>query len=948
MDEMNPLHELLQAGQSYWLDNLTRSMIRSGELERRVREEGLRGVTSNPAIFNKAISADEHYEEQIARLAAEGRSIQGIYEELVVRDIQDACDVLRPVWEDSGGVDGYVSLEVSPYLAHHTEATVDEACRLHDWVERPNVLIKIPGTAAGVPAIEECIYRGVSVNVTLLFSLSSYEAIALAYVRGLERRRDDGRRLDDVTSLASFFLSRIDSLADQLVGQRISPEGRAEPRPERLLGKAAVANAKLAYRRFRELTATDRWLALAADGARVQRMLWASTSTKNPLYGDVRYVEPLIGPETVNTLPDETIAAFADHGRVSVSVSDGLEDAERTVDDLGKAGIDFGRVTWQLENEGVQKFIEPFDKLMATIADRTRRAHRGALASGRAALAGAEATVNQNLAALQGVQFGRRIWARDASLWPVREESDAEAIHGRLGWLDSTGHFCGRLPELLEFAAAARAEQIRSVVLLGMGGSSLAAEVAQRTFGSQPGWPRLRVLDNTDPDSVRGIEQSLDLDATLFLVASKSGTTLETMSFYRYFRERIAERTDTPGRRFIAITDPSTPLAEEAAAGGFRACFENPPDIGGRYSALSYFGLVPMALAGFPVEEMLRRASMMQSLCGPFVPASHNPGVQLGTVLAVLAKRGHDKVTFVASGAFRSFGLWAEQLLAESTGKEGRGIVPIADEPPGSPSEYGSDRVFVWLGLEEEAAAASAALEPLEASHPVLQFTAPDRTALGGEFYRWEMAVATAGALLRINPFDQPDVEASKQQTREVLAAWAGEARGSDSNGQAGRGIGPGEEPFSVLWGGDGTGESLKRSADEVLDAIADLVGPGDYIAILPYFAETPRRDNALSALRNRLRARLGVATTVGYGPRYLHSTGQLHKGGPESGIFLLLTASPVPELEIPGQEVGFGRLILAQALGDLRTLSARGRRVARIHLGSDVDGGLERLTAGP
>jgi transaldolase len=335
---MNPLHELLGHGQSYWLDNLTRGMIRSGELEQRVRDDGLRGVTSNPAIFNKAISKGHDYDDQISELVAEGRSVRNIYEELVVRDIQNACDVLRPVWDGSEGVDGYVSLEVSPYLAHDTDATIEEACRLYAWVDRPNVLIKIPGTAAGVPAIEECIFRGVSVNVTLLFSIRSYEAIALAYVQGLERRLQEGLPVDDVASVASFFLSRIDSLTDLLLGGRISPGTDQEPRPERLLGKAAVANAKLAYQRFLEIVASDRWQALAGAGARVQRMLWASTSTKNPLYDDVRYVEPLIGPDTVNTLPDSTIEAFADHGRVEDTVALDLDEAER-----GTRGVADGR-----------------------------------------------------------------------------------------------------------------------------------------------------------------------------------------------------------------------------------------------------------------------------------------------------------------------------------------------------------------------------------------------------------------------------------------------------------------------------------------------------------------------------------------------------------------------------------------------------------------------------
>ena len=937
---MNPLQELLAFGQSYWLDNLTRGMIRSGELERLVRDEGLRGVTSNPAIFNNAISHGQDYDEQMSELIAAGRSVGDIYEELVVRDIQDACDALRPVWDESTGVDGYVSLEVSPYLAHDTEGTIAEALRLFAWVGRPNAFIKIPGTAAGVPAIEECIYRGVNVNVTLLFSLASYEAIALAYFRGLERRAAEGSPVDDVASVASFFLSRIDTLTDSLLGQRISPARGADPRPERLLGKAAVANAKLAYRRFLELSADERWQRLAEQGARPQRMLWASTSTKNPLYDDVRYVEPLIGPDTVNTLPNSTIDAFADHGEAADTVTDGRDAAGQVLEDLAAVGIDFDRVTWQLENEGVQAFIEPFDRLMVTIVERMREARASELPIAHLALDGAESAVEKSLAALQDVQFGRRVWAKDASIWNAWGPDEAGSVTERLGWLDSVSRFEEAVPEILEFAEAIRSEGTESIVLLGMGGSSLAPEVARRTFGQREGWPSLHVLDSTDPAAVRSIERQVELASTLFLVASKSGTTLETISFYRYFRARADDALNDPGSRFVAITDPDTPLAREAAESGFRACFENPPDIGGRYSVLSYFGLLPMALAGHPIAEIVGSARAMRDLCGPFVPAGHNPGARLGATLAVLARRGRDKVTFVGSGAFASFGLWAEQLLAESTGKGGNGLVPVADEPLAEGARYGNDRVFVWLGTEEELTEAAADLNGLEVAHPVIRSVLPCRSALGAEFFRWEFAVATAGALLGINPFDQPNVEESKRHAREVLSSWTGEDVPEVGSPVAR------DDQLAVYWGGSTALAISNGSPVDALESIADLAEAGDYVALLPYFAETSQRQEALAALRERLRAEHGVATTVGYGPRYLHSTGQLHKGGPGSGIYLLLTASSPEDVEIPGQEGGFGRLMLAQALGDFRSLSSHGRRVARIHLGSDIDQALARLAA--
>jgi transaldolase len=367
---MNPLLQLHEYGQSFWLDNLTREMIQNGKLERRITEEGLRGITSNPAIFNKAISGGEEYDEDIARFAAEGLSVEAIYERLTVADVRAACDLLHPVFDASEGVDGYVSLEVSPHLAHETDETLDEACRLYGEVDRPNVLIKIPGTRAGVPAIRRALLAGVNVNVTLLFAIEAYEAVADAYMSALEERLAAGQRVDDMASVASFFLSRIDTLTDQRLQERGDRPGVEDESIDALVGQAAVANAKLAYRSFRQLSASERWRRLAEAGARPQRMLWASTSTKNPAYPDVKYVEPLIGTHTINTMPESTISAFKEHGHVADTVQAGLEEAVQVMARLQRAGIDFEAVTEQLLDEGVAKFVVPFDALLQNLAQR--------------------------------------------------------------------------------------------------------------------------------------------------------------------------------------------------------------------------------------------------------------------------------------------------------------------------------------------------------------------------------------------------------------------------------------------------------------------------------------------------------------------------------------------------------------------------------------------------
>ena len=371
---MNSLHQLIRCGQSYWLDNLTRGMIQNGALKKRVVEEGLRGVTSNPAIFNKAIVKSNDYDAQLKELARSEASTEELYEQLVIKDIQDACDVLKPVFDASGGIDGFVSLEVSPYLAHETQGTMQEARRLFKTVNRPNVFIKIPGTQAGLPAIEQMLYEGVPVNITLLFSVERYEQVAEAYLSALERRLKEQQRLENAASVASFFLSRIDVLVDQLLLHRVSPDGKDNKPARGLLGKVAVANAKLAYQSFKRIFSGDRWKRLEDRGARVQRPLWASTSTKNPQYSDVCYVEPLIGPHTVNTMPEETIAAFADHGKVTEhSVEEEVDQAGQVMADLRTLGIDFGCVAWQLENEGVQKFIDPFAELLRALGEKRQR-----------------------------------------------------------------------------------------------------------------------------------------------------------------------------------------------------------------------------------------------------------------------------------------------------------------------------------------------------------------------------------------------------------------------------------------------------------------------------------------------------------------------------------------------------------------------------------------------
>lgn len=939
-----PLHALLDHGQSYWLDNLTRTMVRSGELKRRVEEEGLRGMTSNPSIFSKAISSGDAYDEAIRGLVADGRDVAGIYEGLVVEDIQEACDVLRPVWEESEGVDGFVSLEVSPHLARDTDGSVTEARRLHAAVDRPNVMIKIPGTEEGIPAIETLLVEGVPVNITLLFSVDRYVEVARTYLRALETRRERGLPLPPVASVASFFLSRIDVKVDALLGHRMAARDSRAPE---LLGRAGIAWARRAYQRFEEIFQGPRWEELAADGARPQRLLWASTSTKDPLYSDVRYVDALIGPHTVTTLPDATVEAFADHGTVERTVDREVEASEAELRELGELGIDLERVAVELEDEGIRKFVDPYDDLMASLA-RRRRAIPGAdgvhldLAMGL--LAGPTDDV---LDALTLRRFADRLARKDGRLWSL-DPDEIRTVEERLGWLDLPASDTDA-GELSQLADEVRDDGIRRVVLLGMGGSSLGAEVGRDILPLAEGAPRLEILDDTDPASIRALDAELDPATTLWIVASKSGTTAETLSLYRHAweRTRAAVGDEGAGRHFVAVTDPGTPLAREGRDRGFRRVFENRPDIGGRYSVLSHFGLVPLALAGADVEALLDGAARTARSCGGEVPESAHPGVRLGAALGVAARAGRDKLTVLAGNELAPLGTWLEQLVAESTGKEGKGILPVTHEPAGDPDGYADDRVFLHLawaradeGGEEESAGPWDDLARAlgERGHPVLRVHLDGPEELGGAFFLLEVATATAGAVLGIDPFDQPDVEAAKANAREIL-----EAGGAATTHPWGDPVSAGDEmdgievylPPGAPWAEGG---------DDPLRQLLGTVEEGDYVALLPFMRATHARREPLQALRRTLRGRTGVATTLGWGPRYLHSTGQLHKGGPDDGVFLLVTSPEDDDLPIPGDDHGFATLHRAQALGDLRALADRGRRVAHLHLTGPAHEGLETL----
>ncbi|GAB4568921.1 MAG: bifunctional transaldolase/phosoglucose isomerase [Anaerolineae bacterium] len=931
----NPLIELQRFGQSVWYDNIRRGLLTSGELQRLIEEDGILGVTSNPTIFHRAISGSHDYDEALARLTRQGKSAREIYLALAVEDIRQAADLLRPVYDRTEGRDGYVSIEVSPELAHDTDGTVAEARELRRLIGRENVMIKVPATPAGLPAIEQLIAEGINVNVTLIFAVDVYEQVARAYIRGLQRRLEQGLPLNTVASVASIFVSRIDTAVDaaleEIIERTEDPEQRASLGA--LMGRAAIANSKLAYRTFQEIFGSAEFQALRERGARVQRPLWASTSTKNPRYRDVMYVEELIGPETVNTMPPVTIEAFRDHGIVAETVTRDVEEAEAIIEAIRRAGVDWEGVMQRLLDEGVKAFADSFQALLDAIEQRRRELLTAQARSSSANLGPLEKAVASRLEQMARDEAVRRIWSKDASLWK-EDPSHQEVIRNRLGWLNIAEEMLAHVPELEALADEVRDAGFEHVVLLGMGGSSLCVEVFRQLYGRQAGSPALWVLDTTHPDAIAALERQIDLDRTLFIVASKSGTTTEVASFDAYFFDRVkARRGDEAGQQFLAITDPGTVLARSATERGFRKVFLNPPDIGGRYSGLSFFGQAPAALAGIDVQQMLTHADVMAKACAPHVPPAENPGAWLGAVMGEAGLAGRDKVTILVPPQLASFGLWAEQLIAESTGKEGKGIVPVAGEPVGDPAVYQDDRLFIYLTVGDEDPLGEAVSRLEAAGHPVVRLHMPDISWIGAEFYRWELATAVAGAILGINPFDEPNVKESKDNTRRALDEFV--AKGSL----------PSEEPLLEEDGIQLYGKQLPTdSLAAALRAHLDQVRPGDYVALMAYVDSSGAHEEALQALQRKVRDRWRAATTLGYGPRFLHSTGQLHKGGPNNGVFIQITDEPHEDRPIPGQPYSFKTLVAAQALGDLESLRAHGRRVVRVHLGADTASGLRKL----
>lgn len=925
---MAKLDELTEIGQSVWLDYIRRSFIISGELGELIGK-GLRGVISNPAIFAWAISDSADYDGAMKLLLEQGKQDIEIYEDMVFDDIRKTADLLLLVYKNTDGIDGYVSLEINPSLAFDTDGTVFEARRLFSILGRPNVMIKIPATNEGIPAIQTLIEEGININATFIFSLAQYQAVSNAYINGLERSQKANDDLLKVASVASISINSLDTIVDLALEE----SGHTQ-----LSGKFAIANAKEIYRHFLETLTWDTWKRIADQGARPQRLLWDSAGVKNPSYTDTLYMDSLIGRFTVSGVPPATLQAFLDHGKVSENLEDGFDEAHAYYEGLSDLGIDIGLITRQLQKDSIAALSVTFDGLITSIGEK-RKYLRAGRQNASFGLGRYEEVFERSMKGLKDNRVMSRIWSHDHTVW----KTDPVGIKDRLGWLHSPEIMTGTIKRLKYFVQDVLSDEYTHALLLGMGGSSMAPDVFQKIFGVKEGYLNLNVLDSTDPGAVMAQADRLDPAKTLFIVSTKSGTTVETLSFFKFFYNRVAAVVgeQDAGRHFIAITDSGTPLAELAERRHFRQSFINDPNIGGRYSVLSYFGLVPAALIGVNIGTLLNRAMAMVCNCDScnFMAEGNNNCAKLGVAIGELTKAGREKLTFVLSPEIESFSDWIEQLIAESTGKEGKGILPVTGELIGSSESYGKDRTFVQISLKGHDTQ-DVAIDELERSgQSVIRLSLRDSYDLGGQFFLWEMAVAVAGHCLGINPFDQPNVEAAKVLAREIVAEYKEK----------------GSLPIESPWLEDADitvyGEEQGKTPEEALISFLSRAMPGAYVSIQVYVKPTVETYAAMQKFRTRLRDRFRMATTFGYGPRFLHSTGQLHKGDSGKGFFIQFTVDDQQDVPIP-EEAGssissmtFGVLKAAQASGDRKALLNAGRQVIRFHLKGDVIQGVNRLS---
>ncbi len=910
---MNNSQKLYSLGQSIWFDNIERKLLVNGGLRELIQSGKIYGVTSNPSIFNQAISQTNDYNAAMLPMALAGCCAECIHDQLVKEDIQHAADEFLPLYLETEKKDGYVSIELNPINAYDAHLMIDEARIIWKTYAKPNIMIKVPATGEGLDTVKQLIRDGINVNVTLIFTLSRYHQVIEAYLTGLENRLNDGKSIQEVASVASFFVSRVDVKVDKLLEQKLDQGQVNTDEVSSYKGIAAITNAKLAYEIFQSEFDTKRFDTLKKSGAKVQRPLWASTGTKNKAYSDVLYVNELIGNDTVNTVPPKTLENMLDHGTVKNTIDSAVEKSKNILRDLESMGISLEDVGQELEDEGVKIFSDAYVDLLAAI-DKKRLTFLNGLGN-------LQQEVKLRVDVLGSNQVVDRIWKHDTKLWTDDPNAGYE-ITNRLGWLDRPISSREMIPEIYQLREEIIEAGYTEVNLLGMGGSSLAPEVFNLIFGSKTGL-KLTIYDSTDPGQIRTLSKNIKTANCLFIVSSKSGGTSEVNALLEYFWDKTQrECGHNIGYHFIAITDPGTSLETTALSRNFRKIFLADPTVGGRYSALTAFGMVPAGLLGVDLDILLDHAAEMAQQCQIVTPIERNPGLVLGAIMGQAAISGRDKLSILTDPQIRPFASWLEQLIAESSGKSGIGILPIAEDFTLPDRYYGNDRLTVYLRLD---GTFDTHIEKLRlVKQPLFTINISRLEELFSQFYLWEFATAVACSILKVNAFDQPDVQDNKTRTKAKLAEIK-------QNGHLVEPQPVWENEKVKVFSSDGQKVMNSNKIKEVLDLFIASGQKGDYVALNAYLPYSRSNIKALTELREYIQIKTNLATTRGFGPRFLHSTGQIHKGGANNGLFVQFTSDPLQDLKYG--ETTFGTLERAQALGDYESLIARGRRIIRIHI---------------
>lgn len=916
-----PARRIHALGQAIWLQGLRRQLIDSGRVAQLIRDAALGGLTTDFTMLAGCVARGGEYAASLQALV-EVDTDAAMRQRLLAEEAAIAAAALAPVHQASKGVDGFVSVDIDPALAHDAESMARAVRRLLAADGAANIMPKLPATNSGFAVFETLVADGLPVHVGPVFTVRSALRAAEAFDRGCAGADSAP------TAVVSFAVAPIDNLVDQLLHRHIRAAPGDMSGVESLLGGAGIATAKLAWRRLGERR--------PGGGAAGLRVAWTELLSSDPRQPRQHYVEQLVGPETIAIVDMTLLERLLYRGEIQATLGRQVDDAVEMLGELDDLGIDVEEVGSALEAKALrqaraahQEFAVVVEKAVRAVA----RDGRTAAARARRGTRWWSARTEIEDALVDTSELARRnavarLWSKDATLWSDDTEA-AELIRNRLGWIDVAASPAADPDAMLGFVAELEAGEVESIIFLGMGGSSLTTEVCADLFQVD----RVRVLDSTVPARIRSIAGQVDPARTAVIVASKSGTTVEVRALFDWFYALATPMLDSPGERFAAITDPGTPLEQLAHERSFHRLWLAPPDVGGRFSALTVFGTLPMALMGIDVQGVLNAGRRMAAACAPEVDLAANPAARLAVALRGALEAGRDKLTFINSSRMAGFGRWVEQMIAESTGKEGTGLIPVIDEPEVDIDDYGDDRLFIAVSLRGDdieahrrrvGAIAAAGL-------PLLQFELDDPLEIGAELFRWEAAVALLGGLLGINPFDQPNVQAAKDRTAALLAAdreddrmWDRQPLATDAGWTVFADIERDEELAAGIDGDD---------LSAWLAAHLGRAEDGDYVALQAFLAPEQEVRELLQELRALIVEQLGVATTLGWGPAFLHSSGQLHKGGPDTGVFLQITADVDEDIEVPGAGYTFARLLRAQSLGDLAALEERGRRIIRVHL---------------